>query len=239
MAEQDLAERLGGRVGAVLVAAGGSRRMGGVDKVFAPVLGQPLVSCSLDVLEACPMVDEIVLVLSTDNLALGRELVKTGGWRKVRQVCQGGERRRDSVQRGLDALVEVKWVVVHDAARPCVTADMLVRGLEAALETGAAIAAVPVADTIKVVGADGVITATPARSELWAAQTPQVFLRELLVRAHQAGDADATDDSVLVERLGSPVRVFEGSVMNVKVTTPSDLLVAEAFLRAQRATGGR
>jgi 2-C-methyl-D-erythritol 4-phosphate cytidylyltransferase len=230
----ELRQRLAGRVGAVVVAAGSSRRMGGVDKVFAPLLGRPLVAYSLDALEACSMVDEVVLVLGAGSLEQGRGLVRDCGWRKVRHVCQGGARRQDSVRCGLAALSpDVRWVLIHDGARPCVTADIVERGLEAALETGAAVAAVPVADTIKVVGPDGNVRQTPPRSELYAAQTPQVFRLDLLLRAYQASDADATDDAAVVERFGHRVRVFQGSPANLKVTTPDDLTLAEALLRAR------
>ena len=224
--------RLAGRVGAVVVAAGGSQRMSGVDKVFAPLLGKPLVAYSLDALEACPLVDEIALVLSAGNLEQGRGLVRDSGWRKVRHVCLGGARRQDSVGCGLAALSpDVRWVLIHDGARPCVTPDIVERGLEAALETGAAVAAIPVADTIKVVGPDGHVRQTPPRAELYAAQTPQVFLRDLLVRAYQASDADATDGAAVVERFGVRVCVFAGAPANLKVTTPDDLTLAEALLR--------
>lgn len=234
MNAKELRQRLSGPVGAVVVAAGGSQRMGGADKVFAPLLGRPLVAYSLDALEACPLVDEIVLVLSAGNLERGRGLVRDCGWRKARHVCQGGARRQDSVRSGLAALSpDVRWVVIHDGARPCVTSDIVERGLEAALETGAAVAAVPVADTIKVVGPEGHVRETPPRAELYAAQTPQVFLRDLLLRAHQASDADATDDAAVVERLGHRVRVFPGAPSNIKVTTPTDLAVAEALLRSR------
>ena len=212
--------------------------MGGVDKVFAPLLGRPLVAYSLDALEACSLVDEIALILSASNLEQGRGLVRDSGWRKVHHVCQGGARRQDSVRCGLAALSpDVRWVLIHDGARPCVTTDIVERGLEAALETDAAVAAVPVADTIKVVGPDGHVRQTPPRAELHAAQTPQVFLRDLLLRAYQASDADATDDAAVVERFGHRVRVFLGSPANLKVTTPDDLTLAEALLRSrQRST---
>ncbi|MBM3946235.1 MAG: 2-C-methyl-D-erythritol 4-phosphate cytidylyltransferase [SAR202 cluster bacterium] len=228
----ELRGRLSGPVGVVVVAAGSSQRMGGADKIFAPVLGRPLLAYSLDAIASSPLVDEVVVVVSAANVQAASALVRECGWRKVRSVCVGGARRQDSARNGLAALSPAtRWVLVHDGARPCVTREMVARGLEAALETGAAIAAVPVADTIKVVSPDGRIRQTPPRSELYAAQTPQVFRLDLLLRAYEANDADATDDAAVMERAGHQVRVFQGSPANIKVTTPTDLLVAEALLR--------
>lgn len=234
METRELRNRLAGPVGAVVVAAGSSQRMNGVDKLFAPLLDRPLVAHCLDALESSPLVDEVVLVLGGHNVEKGRALVRDCAWRKVRQVCLGGARRQDSVRCGLAALSPgVRWVLVHDGARPCLTPDIVARGLEAALETGAALAAVPVADTIKVVSSDGVVQETPPRAELYAAQTPQAFRRDLLLRAYKSSDDAATDDAALVERLGVRVRVFPGAPSNIKVTTPTDLAVAEALLRAR------
>ena len=238
MNDEELRHRLGGPVAAIIVAAGQSRRMGGVDKLFKSVLGKPLLRYSLEVFNASPLVDEIVLVMSEENLGRAEKLVHAAKWEKVHTVRVGGERRRDSVARGLTALPsETKWVLVHDGARPCVTPELIARGLEAVLESGASIPVMPVADTIKVVDKTGQVVRTPERSELWTVQTPQVFSRELLQRAHKANTEDATDDAAMVERLGHPVRVFEGAHSNIKVTTPEDLLLAEVLLSAERTKG--
>jgi 2-C-methyl-D-erythritol 4-phosphate cytidylyltransferase len=220
-----------GSAGAIVVAAGSSQRMSGMDKVFAPVLGRPLLAYCIDALEAATVVMRVVIVLGAHNVSLGQNLVRQNGWRKVSAVCLGGVRRQDSVRNGMAALGDVDWVVVHDGARPCLTPDLVARGFEAAQGTGAAIAAVPVTDTVKRVDPQSFIRATPPRSELWAAQTPQVFRRELLERAYALPDSDATDDAALVERLGVAIRVFPGEPSNIKVTTPTDLVIAEALLR--------
>ena len=217
--------------GVVIVAAGVSRRMDGVDKVFAPLLGKPVISHTIAAFEACPQVGEIVLALHRDNLERGRRLVEAEGWRKVRQVCPGGERRQDSVKVGLDSLSPCLWVMVHDGARPCVTQDILGSGIGEAERTGAAIPAVPVNDTVKMVDAEGVALRTMPRDELRAVQTPQVFRYDLLRKAYQGDMDDVTDDASLVERLGHKVRVFPGSPDNIKITTRIDLLLAEAILR--------
>ncbi|MBM3944622.1 MAG: 2-C-methyl-D-erythritol 4-phosphate cytidylyltransferase, partial [SAR202 cluster bacterium] len=147
---------------------------------------------------------------------------------------------QDSVRNGLAAVTESDWVVIHDGARPCVDTATLERGLAAARETGAAIAAVPVKDTIKVVDSRNTVVTTPSRDTLWAVQTPQVFRTRLLIEAHDAVRDDVTDDASMVERNGGVVKVFMGSYDNIKVTTPEDLAIAEAFLsRKTRPVAGR
>ena len=212
-------------VGAVIVAAGRSSRMAGVDKIFAPLKGRPLLAHSLDRFEEFDPVGEIVLVLAAESLAQGRELVRRYGYRKVAQICAGGERRQDSVRAGLDALQPCQWVIIHDGARPGVDAALLQRGLAAARQSpeGAAIAAVPVKDTIKVVSPAREIVATPDRATLYAAQTPQIFRYTRLRQAHAQFTGEATDDAALMESLGHRVTIFPGSYRNRKVTTPEDL----------------
>lgn len=226
-----------GRVGALVVAAGSSRRMGGVDKLFAPLLGRPLIAYSVGCFSAHSWVDEVVLVLAHGSVGRGRRLVQEAGWRRVR-VCAGGPRRQDSVARGLALLSDCTWVVVHDGARPCLEPELVQQGLEAARETGAAVAAVPVTDTVKRVDPAGLVLETPSREGLWSVQTPQVFRRELLAEAHRQVEETVTDDAAMVERLGRGVRVFLGSYSNLKVTTPTDLALAEAILRARCAPEG-
>ena len=219
-------------VGAVIVAAGRSTRMGGVDKTFASILGVPLVAHALDRFESSSLIDQIVVVLAEDSLDRGRELVKERGYRKVAHVCAGGHRRQDSVRNGLEQLFPCDWVLVHDGARPCLDQEMLQRGLDAAAQFGSAVAGMPVKDTIKIVSPDQMVSETPDRSLLWAAQTPQVFRYNLLLEAHRICTEDVTDDAAMVESMGYPVRMFQGSFQNIKVTTADDLVIAEAFLKA-------
>ncbi|CAI8030073.1 Bifunctional enzyme IspD/IspF [Geodia barretti] len=204
--------------------------MGGVDKTFAPLLGIPLIAHTLGRFESSPVIGEIVLVLAPDSVEHGRTLVAERGYKKVTQVCAGGERRQDSVRHGLHALTPCDLVMVHDGARPCVDSAMLERAARTAGEHGATVAGMPVKDTIKRVAADLVIEDTPERALLWQAQTPQVFGYDLLVEAHRVIEGDFTDDAAMVESLGNRVRMFEGSYENIKVTTASDLVIAEAFL---------
>ena len=219
------------RAGAVIVAAGESRRMEGVDKLFLPLLGAPLLSHTLAAFEAVPWIQSIVLVLSAANLERGKALVREHGFGKVDEICAGGERRQDSVWRGLEHLAPCSWVVIHDGARPCVEPQLIERGLEEAMRWGSAVAAVPMKDTVKVVSGQGEVRETLDRRRLWVAQTPQIFSWEVLHRAHQQQDIAVTDDAALVELLGYPVHVYFGSYTNIKVTTREDGLVAETLLR--------
>ncbi|MBI4200483.1 MAG: 2-C-methyl-D-erythritol 4-phosphate cytidylyltransferase [Chloroflexi bacterium] len=224
---------LGRRAGAILVAAGESRRMQGADKLFMSLLGRPLLSYALAAFEACHSIVDIVLVVRAENLERGRRLVQEGGFARVAAVCEGGPRRQDSVRLGLERLPASPWVVVHDGARPCVQPELIEEGLTMAERFGCAVAAVPLYDTVKRVDGGGQVEETLDRLHLWAVQTPQVFPREWLSKAHQLRDVTATDDAALVERLGYPVHVYLGSPMNIKVTTPQDLLLAEAVLRSR------
>jgi 2-C-methyl-D-erythritol 4-phosphate cytidylyltransferase len=208
--------------------------MGGVDKTFAPLLGVPLVAHTLAHFAAFPPVTEIVLVLAADRLEQGKRLAQTCNYQKTIRLCPGGERRQDSVRFGLEALSPCQWVIVHDGARPCLDPQMLQRGLAAVPETGAAVAGVPVKDTIKVVSPQKMILDTPGRETLWAAQTPQIFRYELLWEAHRRCAQTVTDDAAMVESLGHPVKMFLGSYENLKVTTPEDLIIAEALLKGLR-----
>ena len=222
-------------VGAVIVAAGESRRMRGIDKIFTPLAGRPLVTHAIEVFNDSPRIGRIVLVLSKAILNEGRRLVEEGDWDKVTDVCAGGERRQDSVRAGLDRLTDVEWVVVHDGARPLVDVSIIDRGLDAAAETGAAVAAVPVTDTIKRAGPEGIVLDTPPREELWAAQTPQVFSRRVLADAHDRVAEDVTDDAAMVELAGGAVKLFMGSYENIKVSTPEDLAAARVLLESRAA----
>lgn len=216
--------------GAVIVGAGASERMRGVDKVFAPLAGRPLVLHSLLAFEQCPEVERVVLVLAREALEQGQALVAEAGLRKVSAVVAGGDRRQDSVRLGLQALGDCGYVAVHDAARPLLTPDLVSDGLEAAQRTGAAVCAVPCRDTVK--QAEGRrVQRTLDRGSLWLVQTPQVFRLGLLLWAHEQVSDDVTDDAAMVEMVGGDVALYEGSPLNIKVTVPEDLLLAEALLQ--------
>lgn len=227
--------------GAVIVAAGASTRMGDAgDKTLADVGGEPLIARTVDVFERCDAVTAIALVVSERNLDAVAALRHDKGWQKTMPPLIGGARRQDSVRAGIDALpAECDCVLVHDGARPFVTSRMIEEGLAAAAATGAAIAVVPAFDTVKRVGEGGRVVETLDRSELAMVQTPQVFRRDVLQRAHAEVADDVTDDAVMIERLGIEVCTFDGARSNIKVTTPEDLAVAQAMVssRAHRDGG--
>lgn len=224
---------------AIIVAAGASRRMQGRDKLWTPLARRIILARTIDVFEASPLIECIVLVPSTERLADTRALCNHEGWQKIAAIVAGGARRQDSVAAGLDALAAVtptpQWVMIHDAARPLVTPAILEAGLKTAQEYQAAIAAVPVKDTIKLVQ-EGRVMATLDRSQLWAVQTPQVFSFPLIHQAHHSPAAvgDVTDDASLVEQLGHPVAIFPGAYTNIKITTQEDLFLAEAFIQGHK-----
>ncbi len=223
------------KAAAVIVAAGASRRMGR-DKLWIPLAGRITLARTIDVFQASTLIDCIIVVTSTERLAETRELSKQEQWDKIVAIVPGGVRRQDSVRVGLDELAVnnpgCQWVMIHDGARPFITSATLEAGLVAAQIHDAAIAGVPVKDTIKQVY-EGKIQATPNREHLWAVQTPQVFSFDLIHQAHHSAlaEEDATDDAMLLERLGHHVYIFPGSYTNIKITTQEDLLFAEAFLR--------
>ena len=219
------------KVGAIVVAAGTGRRMGGGDKIFANLAGKPLLAHTVDIFQRCPLIDQVVIVLSKDRLDEGWRLVKEHRWSKVSEVCPGGARRQDSVMEGLQRLSGCQWVVIHDGARPCLSQRLIDEGLNQARQSGAAVPAIPVTDTIKVVSSDYFVAETPTRQHLWSVQTPQVFRCDIINEAYRKAELDVTDDATLVENLGYMVKVYPGSDTNIKVTTPEDLLLAEAFLK--------
>jgi 2-C-methyl-D-erythritol 4-phosphate cytidylyltransferase len=220
-------------IGAIIVAAGSSQRMGGIDKLLAPLGGRPVIAHSIAAFAAHPRIDALAIVVSAANeaaiAAIARELAPDA------RIVLGGARRRDSVANGLDALADCEYVLVHDGARPLVTADLIDAALDGAIQTGAALCAVPVADTVKRASDEGLVASTVNRERLWLAQTPQGFRTDVLRRAHAAHDIDATDDAALVELIEEPVRLVLGSTENLKVTTPSDLALASAILASRGA----
>ena len=216
-------------VGAIIAAAGESQRMGGADKVFAPLEGKPALSHVLDAFESCGLVAQVVVVVNEKSLERCRQLIAGKKPSKQFEVCAGGKRRQDSVAAGLKQLKDCQWVVIHDGARPLVTRDLIERGLEAARETGAAVAAVPVTDTIKIADDDRIVLETPVRQNLWAVQTPQVFRLDIITEAYKRAKDEVTDDASLVEALGYKVKLYMGAYDNIKITTPNDLLIAETL----------
>jgi len=226
-------------VATILLAAGVSRRMVGEDKLWADLGGEPLIAHPLRTLAALDEVDRLVLVAPAERHRTLRDLA--GGLGVELRCVEGGERRQDSVAAGLAAAPEADWYLVHDGARPLVTAALACRVLAGAHAHGAAVPATTLADTVKRVDADGRVVETVERDDLRAAQTPQCFAGPLLRRAHDSARSlaseAATDDAALVERLSEPVHMVEGDPVNVKVATPADLELVRALLAARGSAG--
>ncbi len=221
----------------ILLGAGGSTRMNGVDKIVAPLLGRPLLEYSLLELTKTDSISGIVIVAGETNADSVRTLADRMPTDKIFAVCTGGSRRQDSVRAGLEHVGDATHVLVHDGARPLIDAQIISRAVQAASDHEAAIAAVPVKDTIKIADKEMSVHNTVPRENLWAVQTPQVFESELLRSAHRTIEADVTDDASMVELLRRDVKIFMGSYENLKVTTPEDITMAEAILRSRSQVG--
>lgn len=217
--------------GAVIVAAGNASRMGGIDKVMAPLGDEPMIVKTVAAFQDCPAIREIVIVTRADQME--KVMGLCARFSKVLGVVVGGDDRSASVQNGLNALSEkVRLVAVHDGARPLVSWELIDRTVRAANSYGAAAPGVAVKDTTKIV-TGGIVASTPDRSSLRAIQTPQVFdmslLRAALKKAKEDG-VNITDDCSAVEHMGMSVKIVDGDERNLKVTTPMDLKIAQMLL---------
>jgi 2-C-methyl-D-erythritol 4-phosphate cytidylyltransferase len=220
---------------AVVVAAGRSQRMG-FDKLLTPLAGRPLLLHTLDRLFRTEAPHEIVLVVRPGSEAEMQSLIAPLGRNDSIRLVPGGAQRQDSVQNGLQAVsADSEFVMVHDAARPFVTKELIDTVLGAAKLSDAAVCGAPCSDSLKEVGEDGLVTRTIDRSQLWTVQTPQIFRTQLLRDAYRgalATGAIFTDDTAVVEAMGHPVRIVLYHGINLKVTTPTDWKIAEIFLQA-------
>jgi 2-C-methyl-D-erythritol 4-phosphate cytidylyltransferase len=230
------------QVTAIIVGAGEGKRMGGpVPKAFLPIAGRPLVLHALDRFFLARSTEKVILVVADTEMQRSQALMQSDLNLSHRPwtLQVGGATRQESVRRGLEQLdSDCEIVVIHDAARPFVSASLIDRCVDEACRVGAVVVGVPVKDTIKVVSQEHWVQATPARSSLWEIQTPQVFRKELIVEAHDRAvrqGIDGTDDATLVEQMGKPVLVLQGETTNIKITTPEDILLAEALLQEGRA----
>ena len=220
-----------GPVDAVVLAAGGATRMGGEDKLLAPLSDAPLIVWSLRAFEQAPEIRHVVVTASHANRDQLADAIRAAGLTKVTRVVLGGASRAGSVLCGLETLADggAAFVAIHDGARPFVTPDIIARGVQAARAHGAAVAAVQSVDTVKLVTPAGRVSRTLPREQVWLAQTPQIGPLDALLQAHRRNRdrlADFTDDVALLEHEGVPVHVFESDAGNVKITRPADLQAA-------------
>ena len=226
-------------VSAIIVAAGGSTRMGTADsKQFIPLLGNPAIEYTLKAFQACRYISEIIIVCREQDSARIQQIADKHSITKLACLTNGGSSRARSVCNGIDAVSdEAKFLAIHDGARPLVTTEEIEKVIETAFETGAATLGTPVTDTIKIVDDNSQIVSTPSRSTLRAVQTPQVFDKELYSFALEKAGSDLdsfTDDCSLIENMGGEVEVVLGSSENIKLTTPIDIIIAESILNQRK-----
>lgn len=226
------------RVTALIPAAGMGKRMAaGINKQYLKLGGKPILAHTLDVFEKAPFVDDVYVIVPEDEITYCREnVIESYGYTKVRRIVAGGRERQQSVFNGLkaaDGLDIDDIVIVHDGVRPFVPLDAVRRSVEVARLHDGALVAVPVKDTVKIT-AEGIVVDTPGRENIWLAQTPQTFRYGVIRQAYERAENEGflgTDDSSLVERLGKTVHIVMGDYRNIKITTPEDMLLAEAFLK--------
>lgn len=228
------------KVVAIVPGAGIGKRFGtGTNKPFEFLGGKPLMTWVLTALESVNEIAEIIPVVKAEDMGVTAELIEEYEITKVRRIAPGGRERQDSVFHGLKLVDDPEnTVLVHDGCRPLIEPAHIIDAIRALYDCDGVVVGVPVKDTVKE-ASDGMIGKTLDRSRLWAVQTPQVFRFRVLYEAYERAMEEsyyATDDSALVERRGGKVRIVQGSYTNIKITTPEDMLAAEAFLKAKGLT---
>lgn len=219
---------------AIILAAGVGRRLNTpVSKPLVKIASKPLIIYSLELFNKHPDIDEIIVVTSAQNKAAITKTIRKYSSKKIKALCLGGRRRQDSVYEGIKAASpDSKWVLIHDCARPLVSSKLITAVIAAAKKTQAAILGVPVKATIKSIKNGGMVDRTLDRNNLWEVQTPQVFKKDLILKAYNRHiKEDFTDDASLVEKLGAGVKIVQGSYDNIKITTRIDLLFAELIVK--------
>lgn len=225
---------------AIILAAGSGQRFGQENglKQFCPINSLPALVHTLRAFEASSLIDEIVIVTKETDMERCETFVKDFGLKKVSKVLAGGSDRQESAKRGFDAVSDkAKFVAFHDGARCLVTREMIDNTIWAAYEHGVAVAAERSRDTVKIATDNGFSKESPDRNTVWLAKTPQVFMTDIYRAAVYTAEKDgirATDDSMLAERLGFKVKMVECGNENIKLTTPNDVYIAEAILRARQ-----
>ena len=223
------------KMSAIVVAAGNSTRMGNnVNKVLLNIFSKPVLYYSLKALQQTSYINEIIVVAKDEDIPAIAELAKKYKIRKVTNIVKGGPTRRDSVKCGLDAIEDADYIVIHDGARPCITANEINITAEMAKKYDAAALGCKVVDTLKTVDENGFIRGTIDRSSLWQVQTPQVFKTDLIKSAYEMPDDGATDDCMVVEKTGTKIYMVEGGMSNIKITTKDDIYLAMAILQSRK-----
>lgn len=227
-----------GRCTAIVLAAGQGKRMHSkIQKQFLEIGGKPVLYYSLHCFQESPLIRDIILVTGEEMISYcEQEIVKKYGFSKVRKVTAGGKERYDSVYAGLLCCQDTDYVYIHDGARPFITEEMVQRGYEAVKRTNACVMGMPSKDTVKLADSSGYVKETPDRKIVWNIQTPQIFSYDLIRGAYESirkkDMTGVTDDAMVVEQeTGTKILLVEGSFQNIKITTPEDLAIAEAFLR--------
>lgn len=224
-------------VSAIIVAGGSGSRMGTkTKKQYLKIHNKEILAHTVECFNSMPEIQEIIVVTGKEDIQYVDKLLKQHyKFDKVKSIVEGGRERQDSVYNGIkQADSQAEYLIIHDGARPLITKEVILKGLDKAYEHKASIVAVPVKDTIKIINSDGKVETTPKRDTLWSVQTPQTFEKKLILEAYKEAyekHIQATDDSMLVEALGVPVYIVEGEYTNIKITTPEDLIMAENILK--------
>lgn len=218
-------------VSAIIVAAGNGTRMKmPARKQLVEINDVPVIAHTLKAFENTDIIDEIIIVTKEEDILIMWDIAKEFNISKVTEIVKGGETRTDSVKNGL-LCAKGDYVAIHDGVRPCIKPEHIKKTVEKAVETGASALGCPVTDTLKKVDENGIITATVDRKYLWAIQTPQVFQKQLILKAYNQGNCqNATDDCMLLESIGVKVSMVEGDRSNIKVTMAEDIELVSSIL---------
>lgn len=225
---------------AIILAAGkGARMKAELNKQYLILKDKPIIAHTLTVFENCPLIDEIILVINPEEKEICKtRILERFKFKKITQLVSGGAERQESVHNGLNAVDQrAEIVLIHDGARPLVTSKIIERCVQGAKAYGAVSAGVPIKETIKIMTKDRFVQYTPKREDVWITQTPQAFRIDMIREAHDFAirhEVLGTDDAMLVEHMGGKVKMVEGDYENLKITTPEDLIAAEAILGYKR-----
>ena len=221
-------------IGVILLAAGSSTRMDGDDKIFMPIYNNPLLYYSLKEFNNSCHISSISIVLNEKNYQTGMTYIKSLNFDKVTSICIGGSRRQDSVLNGLNALGKHDFVLIHDAARPCINQCFINRAIESVTQFNASIPVIPSTDTLRTLSDDDFADKIVDRETIWITQTPQCFSYELISEALSTSIDSVTDDAMLVQKLGVKIKTFKGSKANIKVTTNDDIAMVKSIIKEKK-----